>query len=280
MAQVPLHRAPAEEKPRADLGVREAIAGQFGDLPLLRRQLVARVDGPLADGLARRQQLAASAFGERLHADRGEVVESDAELGRARRPGGSFVEATLHKGGECGRARLEPWFGSDGRWPRGTEPSARSSSLSRARERASIPSAQSVPVALAFRASRFWASTARSVLPVRVAGSISSLRPQFSATTSRCSLAATAAASASSYRPRPLQRTARAYALMASPMPSPRAAASRSVVSIRSDRLALSALPGREDQRAVRCRPYARRVLDRLGLGNRRGGRGELSTEH
>ncbi len=72
----------------------------------------------------------------------------------------------------------------------------------------------------------------RSV-PVRVAGSISSLRPQFSATTSRCSLAATAAARASSYRPSPLQRTARAYALMASPMPSPRASASRSVVSIR-----------------------------------------------
>ena len=86
----------------------------------------------------------------------------------------------------------------------------------------------------AFLASRFRASAARSVLPVRVAGSISSLRPQFSATTSRCSLAATAAASASSYRPSPLQRTARAYALMASPMPSPRAFASRSVVSIRS----------------------------------------------
>ena len=42
--------------------------------------------------------------------------------------------------------------------------------------------------------SRSRASVARSVLPHRVAGSTSSLSPQFSATTSRCSLADTAAA--------------------------------------------------------------------------------------
>ena len=97
----------------------------------------------------------------------------------------------------------------------------------RARERASTPSAQSDPVACAFLASRFRASVARSVLPVRVAGSTSSLKPQFSATTSWYSLAERAATSASSYWPKPLQRTARAYSAIASPIPSPRAPASR-----------------------------------------------------
>src|SRR6202012_5223639 len=59
----------------------EPLAGQLGDLSLLRRQLVARVGGPLADGLPRRQQLATSAFREGVHSGRGEIVESDAELG-------------------------------------------------------------------------------------------------------------------------------------------------------------------------------------------------------
>ena len=158
--------------------------------------------------------------------------------------------------------------------------SASAPSPSRARARASMPSAQSVRVACALVASRFSASVARSVLPHRVAGSTSSLRPQFSATTSRCSLAETAAARASSYRPRPLQRTARAYALMASPIPSPRAPASRSVVSIRSRRLARPASPRREDQRAVRRGADPRRLLDRRGLGDRRGGGGEVAAEH
>ena len=60
-----------------------------------------------------------------------------------------------------------------------------SSPLSRARERASIPRAQSVPVACALLASRFSASVARSVFPTRVADSISSAKPQFSAATCR-----------------------------------------------------------------------------------------------
>ena len=88
----------------------------------------------------------------------------------------------------------------------------------------------------------------------------------------------TAAASASSYRPRPLQRTARAYALMASPMPSPRAPASRSVVSIRSVVSPRPASPRREDQRAVRARsgcpsPPGPTVSRKPSLRRRRGRR-------
>jgi hypothetical protein len=49
---VPFHGARAEEEPRADLRVREAVAGQLGDLSLLRRQVVARLDGSRAGVLA------------------------------------------------------------------------------------------------------------------------------------------------------------------------------------------------------------------------------------
>ena len=91
--------------------------------------------------------------------------------------------------------------------------------LRRARERASIPSAHLDLVAWALLARRFRASVARSVPPVRVAGSTNSLKPQFSATTSWYSLADRAAATASSYWPKPLQRTAHAYSQMARPIP-------------------------------------------------------------
>src|SRR5580693_5274399 len=74
VAQVPLDRARTDEQLRADLRVRQAVAGQPGDLLLLRRELVARVGASLADLLARREQLAAGALGERLHPDRGEQV--------------------------------------------------------------------------------------------------------------------------------------------------------------------------------------------------------------
>src|SRR5580704_11441911 len=74
VAQVPLDRARADEQLRADLRVRQAVAGQPGDLLLLRRELVARVGASLAHLLARREELAAGALGERLHPDRGEQV--------------------------------------------------------------------------------------------------------------------------------------------------------------------------------------------------------------
>ena len=72
LAQVPLHGARAEEQPRADLRVRQPVAGQPRDLPLLRGQLVARLDPALAHLLAGGQQLATGALGERLHPHLGE----------------------------------------------------------------------------------------------------------------------------------------------------------------------------------------------------------------
>ena len=48
VAQVPLHRARADEQLRADLRVRKAVAGEPGDLLLLRRELLARPGAALA----------------------------------------------------------------------------------------------------------------------------------------------------------------------------------------------------------------------------------------
>src|SRR5215218_4738807 len=57
LAQVPLHRAGAEEELRADLRVRQPVAGEVRDLALLGGQVVARGGGALAHLLARGQQL-------------------------------------------------------------------------------------------------------------------------------------------------------------------------------------------------------------------------------
>src|SRR4051812_30685648 len=65
LAEVPFDRTRAEEQPGADLRVGEAVACQTGDLVLLRREVVARLDGALAHLLPRCQELAAGALGER-----------------------------------------------------------------------------------------------------------------------------------------------------------------------------------------------------------------------
>ena len=64
----------------ADLGVRVAVAGQPGDLRLLCGELVARLGGTPAQGLAGRQQLAAGALGERLGPHPAERLVRGAEL--------------------------------------------------------------------------------------------------------------------------------------------------------------------------------------------------------
>jgi hypothetical protein len=64
----------------ADLRVRQAVASEASDLLLLRSELVARLGAALAHLLARRDQLAAGAFGEGLHPDRGEQVVGGAQL--------------------------------------------------------------------------------------------------------------------------------------------------------------------------------------------------------
>ena len=77
---MPLDGARADEQLRADLRVREPVAGQPGDLCLLRRQLVARVVRPLAHGLAGGQQLATGALGEPLRPDAAEHLVGGAQL--------------------------------------------------------------------------------------------------------------------------------------------------------------------------------------------------------
>src|SRR5215217_407731 len=81
VVQVPLDGAWAEEEAGADLGVRETVAGELGDLALLCGQVVTCLGGALSQLLARCHQFTAGAFGEGLHAHRGELVVGGAELG-------------------------------------------------------------------------------------------------------------------------------------------------------------------------------------------------------
>jgi hypothetical protein len=60
-----------------------AVASELRDVPLLRGELVVRLDGALAHPLASGLQFDAGTLGECFHADRGEQVVGGAEL-RAR----------------------------------------------------------------------------------------------------------------------------------------------------------------------------------------------------
>src|SRR5438128_11134689 len=80
LVEVVLDSACADEQSGCDLSVRLPLRGEARDLRLLRSELVERVHGPLARTLACRQQLAFGAARERLGADRGELLESGAEL--------------------------------------------------------------------------------------------------------------------------------------------------------------------------------------------------------
>jgi hypothetical protein len=51
----------ADEQPRADRGVRQAVAGESRDLRLLSRELLASLNAAFADAFARCQQLALGA---------------------------------------------------------------------------------------------------------------------------------------------------------------------------------------------------------------------------
>src|SRR5215207_5162435 len=72
LAQVPFDGAWAEEQPRADLWVRQSLACQLRDMPLLCREFVARLGAALAHMLAGGHELLAGALGERVHPDRRE----------------------------------------------------------------------------------------------------------------------------------------------------------------------------------------------------------------
>ena len=96
--------------------------GEPGDLLLLRRELVARLGAALAHLLARRQQLAAGALGERLHADRRRTSRGRCAAARARRRAGSRGAATRRRAGARGRAPAGAACGRAGRSPRGRAP--------------------------------------------------------------------------------------------------------------------------------------------------------------
>src|SRR4051794_26897255 len=80
VAQMPLDRPGAQEELRPDLRVRQPIGGKQRDLPLLRGQIVATLDGPPPHLLAGGLKLLARALGERLHADRGQHLVGSAQL--------------------------------------------------------------------------------------------------------------------------------------------------------------------------------------------------------
>src|SRR4051794_24170378 len=77
---MPLKGPRAEEGPPTDLRIRQAFAGEPCDLPLLRGQIVATLDGPPPHLLAGGLKLLAGAVGERLHADRGHHLVRRAQL--------------------------------------------------------------------------------------------------------------------------------------------------------------------------------------------------------
>ena len=108
-----------------------------------------RLDRALAGGLAGGQQLARGALGERLGAHRGEHARGRCAAARARRAAGARGAAIRRRADGRGRARRARGCGRAARSPRGRARSAASPSLSSARERASMPSAQSVPLARA-----------------------------------------------------------------------------------------------------------------------------------
>src|SRR5262245_10437549 len=81
LVQVPLDGSVAEEEPRADLGVGETVAREPRNLLLLRRERLAPFAAPSAGLLACRDELDPSAFRERFHPDRGELVMRSPERG-------------------------------------------------------------------------------------------------------------------------------------------------------------------------------------------------------
>ncbi len=118
-----------------------------------------------------------------------------------------------------------------------------------ARQRASMPSAQSVPLARAASESRPRELAAWSGAPVRVAASISSATAQLlTLCAGESSLACRAAASARS-RPRPLHSTAVAHCTKVRPPPSPRRSASSAFAS------AIAAASASRPRKAASARP-------------------------
>ena len=77
---MPLDGARAEEKLGADLRIRQPVAGEPGDLLLLRRELIPGVLPAAAHLLPRGEELVPGTFRERLRADGEECLMRHAQL--------------------------------------------------------------------------------------------------------------------------------------------------------------------------------------------------------
>src|SRR5262249_2185049 len=80
LLEVPLDGARADEELGTDLRVRAAGDREPRDVLLLRREVVARVVGALADRLAGREQLVTRPLGEAVRAHRDELLVRGAQL--------------------------------------------------------------------------------------------------------------------------------------------------------------------------------------------------------
>jgi ABC-type lipopolysaccharide export system ATPase subunit len=80
LAHVPFHGSATEVSLGGDLGIGVAFRGQPGDVGLLGRQVRARLEGTSPNGFAGGEELAASTFGERLDAHRGQCFVRGAQL--------------------------------------------------------------------------------------------------------------------------------------------------------------------------------------------------------
>src|ERR1700754_4553854 len=77
---MPLDGARAEEESGRDLGVREVLADETGDLGFLGGELTGGIERASRDGLAEGPQLSRGAFGERLGTHRREHLVGSAQL--------------------------------------------------------------------------------------------------------------------------------------------------------------------------------------------------------
>src|SRR5919201_4075468 len=80
LVQVVLDRSRADEELGADVGIGKAVAGEPGDLCLLRGECIARVLRALACGFAGGLELATGALGEALCAHAAEQLMGGSEL--------------------------------------------------------------------------------------------------------------------------------------------------------------------------------------------------------
>ena len=197
LGQVPFDGARGQEQLRADLRVRQAVAGQPGDLLLLRGELVARLElrlrtfSPVAIS-SRRARSANASIPIEVNwswAARSWVRASTRRCSRR-----SHSPYTRWARASSGRSRVRPSRSIASRYRSSAAPPP----LSSARQRASMPRAGSVPQGCVVTASRASASRASSASPARAAASTSSGSAQMDIHGLRVSEAACWAAAAAS----------------------------------------------------------------------------------